>query len=293
MSAEALIAHLKTGHTTVCSCWALTRTDGTVLGFTDHDREITFEGITFAADGGMSAQALDSKNGLAVDNTEALGVLSHVGIKAEDIRAGRYDGAEIVIWQVNWAKIIERRVVFRGSLGEITEGAGAFQAELRGVSEALSQPQGRVFQKPCSAVLGQAGCGFDLATPGYRTEVTLVSSEDARVLRFAPLVDFDLRWFERGKAEVLTGQAAGLVAIIKNDRWLEDGREIELWQGLRLPLEAGDLIRLEAGCDKRAETCRLKFQNLLNYQGFPHVPGEDWLMSYPVSAGVNDGGSLI
>lgn len=289
--AAALLAHLETGHTTVCACWALTRTDGLVLGFTDHDRPISFDGITFAADGGMTAQAFEAKNGLAVDNTEALGVLSHAAIKAEDIRAGRYDGAEIVIWQVNWAAISERRVQFRGTLGEISEGAGAFQAELRGVSEALSQPQGRVFQKPCSAVLGDDACGFDLATPGYRVEVPIVSAQDARVLRFAPLIDYDLRWFERGRLEVLSGAAKGLVGIIKNDRWLDDAREIELWQGLRLAIAPGDLVRLEAGCDKRIETCRLKFQNLMNFQGFPHIPGEDWLMSYPVKAGVNDGGS--
>jgi uncharacterized phage protein (TIGR02218 family) len=52
------------------------------------------------------------------------------------------------------------------------------------------------------------------------------------------------------------------------------------------------MIRLEAGCDKRAETCRLKFDNFLNFRGFPHIPGEDWLSSYPVSAGNNDGGGL-
>ena len=292
MSSQALLAHLKSGHTTVCACWALTRSDGLVLGFTDHDRTLEFEGVRFVADGGMTAQALEAKNGLAVDNTEALGVLSHAAIKADDIRAGRYDGAEIVIWQVNWAELGQRRVIFRGTLGEIVEGAGAFQAELRGGTEALSQPQGRVFQKPCSAVLGDTQCRFNLDTPGFRVEASVVSAKEARVLRFAPLVDYDQRWFERGRLEVLSGAAQGLVGIVKNDRWLDDGREIELWQGLRLAVAPGDLVRLEAGCDKRMETCRLKFQNLLNFQGFPHIPGEDWLMSYPVKSGVNDGGSL-
>ena len=57
-------------------------------------------------------------------------------------------------------------------------------------------------------------------------------------------------------------------------------------------LVAGDLLRLEAGCDKRAETCREKFGNFLNFRGFPHIPGEDWLASYPVRSHRNDGGSL-
>jgi phage terminase large subunit-like protein len=88
------------------------------------------------------------------------------------------------------------------------------------------------------------------------------------------------------------GAAAGLVAVVKNDRLTAGGRVVELWEALRAPLEPGDAVRLEAGCDKRAETCRLKFSNFMNFRGFPHVPGEDWLTAYPVAAGANDGGSL-
>jgi len=290
--ADGLSAHLAGGHTTVCACWLVTRADGLVLGFTDHDRDLSFDGYVFAAESGMSAQALERKNGLAVDNTEALGALSHEAITAQDIRAGRFDGAEVLIWKVNWADVGARRLVFRGSLGEITEGGDAFQAELRGLTEALSQTQGRVYQRRCSAVLGDTGCKFDLATLGYRAEIALNATPDNRVLRFAPLVDFDQRWFERGRAEVLSGAAKGLVAIIKNDLWLDEAREIELWEALRLPLAPGDVIRLDAGCDKRDESCRLKFNNFMNFRGFPHVPGEDWMMSYPAGSDLNDGGKL-
>jgi uncharacterized phage protein (TIGR02218 family) len=69
-------------------------------------------------------------------------------------------------------------------------------------------------------------------------------------------------------------------------------REIELWHSLGAMPAAGDMIRIEAGCDRRSDTCRLKFANLANFRGFPDIPGEDWLMSYPLSAGINDGGSL-
>ena len=45
----ALLDHLKAGVTTVCQCWAVTRSDGTVLGFTDHDLPLVFGGIVGAA----------------------------------------------------------------------------------------------------------------------------------------------------------------------------------------------------------------------------------------------------
>jgi hypothetical protein len=43
---SALAEHIASGTTTLCRCWKLIRKDGTVLGFTDHDRDIAFDGTT-------------------------------------------------------------------------------------------------------------------------------------------------------------------------------------------------------------------------------------------------------
>ncbi|MFN4158500.1 MAG: DUF2163 domain-containing protein [Gemmobacter sp.] len=285
-------AHLEGGITTVCRAWRVRRGDGAVFGFTDHDGDLAFAGVAFRAGTGLSARALQQTTGLSVDNSEALGALSDAGVTEADLMAGRYDGAEVTAWLVNWADVAERVVQFRGTLGEITRAGGAFQAELRGLTEGLNQPQGRVIQRQCAAVLGDAACRFDLSQPGYFADVPADAVEEARLFRFAGLAGFDDRWFERGRLVVLTGAAAGLVGVVKNDRIGATGRVVELWQGFGAPVVAGDLLRLEAGCDKRGETCRLKFGNFLNFRGFPHVPGEDWLTSYPARAGQTSGGSL-
>lgn len=287
----SLQEHLSSGLTTVCRCWAVTRRDGRVFGFTDHDEGLSFGGVDFKADAGLTASALQQVTGLAVDNTEAIGALSDDAVTEADINAGRFDGAEVTAWLVNWRDVALREVQFKGSIGEMKRADGAFHAELRGLSEVLNTPVGRVFQKPCQAVLGDKRCCVDLAAPGYRTEIAVEQVEAGRVFRFAALEGFDDRWFERGRLEVLSGQAQGLVAMIKNDRVVDGARVIELWEELRLPVASGDLVMLEAGCDKRIETCRLKFQNISNFQGFPHIPGEDWLMTYPQDSGANDGGS--
>ena len=106
------------------------------------------------------------------------------------------------------------------------------------------------------------------------------------------LPGFPEGWFDRGRATVIDGPSAGVVSIIKQDKQRASGRQIVLWEELQAAPTAGNLIRLEPGCDKRAETCRAKFNNFVNFQGFPDIPGEDWLTSYPVRDGVNDGGSL-
>lgn len=291
--AEGLFSHLETGITTVCRVWAILRADGVEFGFTDHDRDLTFDGMIFKANSGLTARALQQTTGLSVDNSEAMGALSDMAVTEADLLAGRFDGAELRGWQVNWAKPEERQLQFRGTLGEISRAGGAFQAELRGLTEVLNQPQGRAFQRSCAAVLGDKHCRFDLTQPGYAADVPVEIVEERRVFRFAGLDGFEDRWFEKGRLVVLSGSAKGVIGVVKNDRLKPDGRSVELWQALGPEIAPGDVIRLEAGCDKRADTCRLKFINFMNFRGFPDIPGEDWLTSYPVSSQANTGGSLV
>ncbi|WP_108853336.1 DUF2163 domain-containing protein [Albidovulum aquaemixtae] len=284
--------HLASGATTVARAFAVSRKDGKVFGFTDHDRDIAFDGIAFRADSGLTAKAIQQATGLSVDNSEAFGALRSDAITEEDILAGRYDGAEVTGWLVNWADVSVRVLQFRGTLGEIVRSGGAFNAELRGLAEGLNQPQGQIYHARCSAVLGDGRCRFDLDQPGYSEARPVETAENAHVFGFASFAGYEDRWFEKGRLRVLTGSAAGLIGAIKNDRLVAgDAREVELWQALGIAPAPGDMVRIEAGCDKRAETCRLKFANFDNFRGFPEIPGEDWLMSYPLSAGVNDGGS--
>lgn len=290
---EELFAHLEGGTTTVCHAWEIQRKDGVWFGFTDHDCDLAFGGRIYRANSGLTARALQQTTGLSVDNTEAMGALSDMAVSEADILAGRFDGAGLVGWQVNWAAPQERALTFRGTIGEIARAGGAFQAELRGLTETLNQPQGRAFQRSCAAILGDAKCGFDLSQPGFSAEVALEGVDGNRVFRFSDLSGFGARWFEKGRLTVLSGAAQGVVGIIKNDRVEGEQRMIELWQQIGPQLAAGDMLRLEAGCDKRGETCRLKFGNFLNFRGFPDIPGEDWLTSYPVSSQINSGRSLV
>lgn len=263
-----------------------------VHGFTDHDRGLSFDGIDFRADTGMTARAVQQSTGLSVDNSEVIGALSDPSISEADVQAGLYDRAEVRAWLVNWQAPHERVMQFRGTMGEITRSGGSFRAELRGLAEALNQPRGRVYQSLCPAVLGDSQCQFDLDTPGFVLSGAVLAAEDNRVLRVADPFDFAEKWFSRGTLQVTSGAATGQVAIVKSDRLEGDERRIELWETLRAPISAGDDVRVEAGCDKRPGTCRIKFNNFLNFRGFPNTPGEDWLVSYPQSGGVNDGGSF-
>ncbi|MFC3168975.1 DUF2163 domain-containing protein [Paracoccus fontiphilus] len=266
--------------TTIARAWMVRRADGMVLGFTDHDAVLSFEGIRFRPDHGMSARALVQATGLSVDNSEAEGALSDDAITEMDVLAGRWDGADVKMWEVDWTDLSARRLVFAGSLGEIARSQGAFRTELRGLSEPLNAARGRVFHPRCSARLGDGSCKLALANETFRTEAVLAGIEEERILHFAGFPAYEAGWFERGSLLVLTGGAEALGGTVKNDTALPGGgRKIELWQGLGISPLPGDQIRLTAGCDKRALTCRDKFRNLVNFRGFPHLPSEDWIMA--------------
>lgn len=287
-----LDAHVAQGLTTLCHAWLITRTDGKVFGFTDHDMTLTFDGVSFLADSGLSALALAQGTGLSVDNTEAMGALSATCIREDEIEQGRFDAAEVQAWLVNWANPEERALQFRGHIGEMTRADNGFRAELRGLTEKLNRPLGRVFQKPCTAVLGDGACRFDLNQEGYADTLDVRRVKDAREFSWEGYLGFEADWFTRGRLEVLSGPAAGLWSMIKHDRIVGRTRIVELWEPIRGQVEEGTRVRLVAGCDKRAETCRLKFNNFRNFQGFPDLPSEDWVVSVPRASGANTGGSL-
>jgi uncharacterized phage protein (TIGR02218 family) len=53
----------------------------------------------------------------------------------------------------------------------------------------------------------------------------------------------------------------------------------------------GKSYRLCLGCDKQFTTCKQKFDNVANFRGFPHVPGNDFMLSVASRQGKNDGKS--
>jgi hypothetical protein len=71
----ALQAKLDSGVTTLAQAWKLTRRDGVVAGFTDHDRDLVIDGVTYRAGTGLAASEASSRFDLSVDGGEIAGAL--------------------------------------------------------------------------------------------------------------------------------------------------------------------------------------------------------------------------
>ena len=211
-----LAAHVASGATTLANCWTLTRTDAVVLGFTDHDQTLSFDGTDYVPVTGLDGSDVPQKLGSQVDTAEVLGVLSSDAITEADIEAGLYDGAVVETWRVNWRDVSQRVLLRRATIGEIVREDGQFRAELRSGQQALNTTHGRLYSVYCDAMLGDARCAVAHDHPNF---------------------------------------------------------------GL--------------GCDRALATCRDRFANVANFRGFPHIPGNDFVLRYPRQGDALNGAPLF
>jgi uncharacterized phage protein (TIGR02218 family) len=270
-------AHLASGATTLCWCWRVERHDGAVMGFTDHDKPVTFDGTTYEAASGFTASDIKDSLGLSVDNLEVNGALSSATLTDDDLAAGRYDDARIEIYRVNWSDPSQRVLMRSGSIGEVRRSGTGFTAELRGLAHYLQQPKGRLLQLTCDADLGDARCTIDLSSPTYRGTGTIVTASSSRRFIVTGLDAFDNGFFSRGLFAFTSGASAGLKIEVKSHLKLASAVMIELWADAEGPPAAGDAFAVTAGCDKRIETCKARFANVVNFRGFPSMPGNQFL----------------
>ncbi|HWJ72122.1 MAG TPA: DUF2163 domain-containing protein [Kaistia sp.] len=288
-----LAAHVAGEATTLCQCWRVTLADGTVLGFTDHDRDLGFQGTVFEAASGLSASEATAGEGFSTGGLEVAGALSSERVSDADLARGRFDHARVEVFAVNWQLPDERLLVSAGHIGEVVREDGAFRAEIRGPLAALDAPRGRSFRAACDADLGDARCGVDLTAAAFAASATVVSASDARLLAVSGIDGFAPGWFERGRAIFASGANAGFASAVKAQRVIEGVMTIELWTAAPLAIAAGDVMALTAGCDKRFSTCRDTFANALNFRGFPHMPGNDFSLGYARSGSHNDGSPVV
>lgn len=271
----ALAAHYASGGTSLARLWKVTRTDGQVFGFTDHDDDISFGGVLYRAATAFDGSAIAGKDDMSVENLEVLGVLSDQGIQAEDIEAGRWDGAAVEYLQVNWADTSMGAEVLRvGVIGEIQRKRGQYTAELRGLLQFLQSNIGGIVTPSCDADLGDARCKVDLdGSPGFHVAGTVLSVSSRRLFTVSDLGKPE-GWFDGGEITFATGENAGIRMEVKQH---SSGSPQTIETQLPLPSlpEVGDQFTVVPGCDKTKATCIAKFANVVNFRGFSFVPGPD------------------
>lgn len=274
---SALQAHLDGELTTLAELVKITRTDGVIKAFTTHDADLTIGGVVYMADGSFSAQSLENDASLKDGRCEVSGILDSAIISDADLKAGLYDHARIDVYMCNWADLTQGVLQLRrGWLGEVTLAGGKYVADLRGLNELLQRKVGDTYTPECRYDLGDSRCGVALAGFTFTGSVTAVI--DNATFCDAAMTQGD-GVFNYGKLTWNSGANNGLSMEVQS--WNASTQTFTLWLPMPNAISVGDAYSVTSGCDKRFSTCCNTFSNVLNFGGFPQLPGLGTILQYP------------
>lgn len=267
---KSLTALLVNGVQCFATCWKLTRKDGTIYRFTDHDGALVVDGETYTPVDGVSASAHQKMEGLAAENLEVRGVLSDDTISHDDMRAGLWKGARIQEFVVDW------RYPWGGKFHESyyhildTEYDGErWVGQIEGLLARFKRQVGRTATKDCGWVFGDANCGVNTGALTQSGEVTALAVP--RRAFQSDLTAFSDNWFDFGLLTWTSGLNQGLKSEIRG--YLSTNGQFALQIVTPYNIQVGDTFDVYPGCNHTLTQCREKFDNVIRFGGFPYIPG--------------------
>ncbi|WP_341792945.1 DUF2163 domain-containing protein [Rickettsia endosymbiont of Ceutorhynchus obstrictus] len=268
--------HLSAEVTTIATCWKLTRKDNNkVFAFTDHDQALFVDEIKYDSIAGFTPTNVESNSNMAVDNLDLAGQFHDNKITEIDLLAGKYDFAEVEIFLVNYQSPNTGKIIQKyGILGEVTLNKNLFHAEVRGLTQFLSQTMCETYLPHCRTNLGDQRCKFNLHQENFTVQAIVTEVIDRQTFTSAKLMQQN-DWFTYGYISWQTGKNIGLQMEVKsfiNSR-------ITLVLPMPFVINVGDEFTIVAGCDKSSKTCIEKFNNIINFRGESDLPGIDRLSS--------------
>jgi uncharacterized phage protein (TIGR02218 family) len=280
-----LLTHYTGDTLTLATAIRITRTDGEVFGFTSHDVSAAIDAVEYDAAQGFDASEIVSSAGFAVDNLEIRTLDDGSLFTRPDVLGGRWNNAAFLIFRYNWANLANGvEYLMSGIFGELHLQDGLVIVELRSLKQYLQQAVGNVTTKTCRARFadfptpnGKNLCRLNPASHTVSGTVTAVTNRAefaASAVANANTVD----WYGEGVVTWTSGANDGLQQKVREH---ETGGAFTLSLPMPADIEIGDTFDIIAGCRKRLEDCRDKFNNVLNFQGEPHLPGLDRLTAAP------------
>lgn len=258
--------------TRVALCWRIERRDGVTIGLTAHDRDLTIDGLPYRAAPGMTPSAIQRAGALDEQGMEARGPLSHAAISEADLIVGRWDGAAVGVFAVDWRNPARRVPLGEGRIGDVSVQDGAFTAELSGGGGALDAPVSERTSPDCRAELGDARCQVPMAGRRCHARIVAQDGETLTLDRAEPVAN----GYAHGRLRWIGGALSGIDAEIAGS-----AEAAIMLRAAPARDVVGALVEIAQGCDGRFATCRDRFGNAANFRGEPHLPGIDLLTRYP------------
>ena len=275
----ALATHVTQGTTTLAHLLKITRVapDSQVFAFTSADADVTISSVDYRSAPGIDISSIELTAGLAVDNLELSTLDDGTTFTRPDVLGGLWRNAAFIIGRYNVASPSDGvEWLMAGTLGEIKYLRDHLVIELRGLQQYLQQPIGDVTSPTCRARLGDARCTVALGP--LTVSSTVITTVDNQNFT-GNILGYATDYFAEGLLTWTSGLNTGLSQKVKTHTI---GGILELSLPMFQTIAATDAFTITPGCRKRlAEDCFTKFNNVLNFQGEPHLPGQDTLTQFP------------
>lgn len=162
--------------------------------------------------------------------------------------------------------------------------------------QALNQPTGNLYTKTCRVDLFSAACGLVVGSdPDFLRNTHVAGVHNRRLLWVTDsnILALAASYYTGGLITWTSGNNVNAQIEVQMHTLLEDDSAayLSLWESMPYDIAIGDQFSIRVGCDKTIATCKAKFDNVVNFRGFPRMPGQDALVTYPGSQDVFDGGS--
>ena len=277
---RAVPTHIQTqldaGITTLCHVMKVVRSDAVEYNFTDLDRDIAYDGDTYSYLESFNKSNIASSSDFKVDTVDLEGVLSSAGFQAGDLRAGVFDGADVYVTLVDYTAPASGGVkLFRGIIGQVTVRDHEYRVEVRSLMHRLNQNTLRYYTPLCQVDFGSTECGQVRATYTYAVKVSGVDTEREEITiteQTGTITELDTEeTLSDGYIYWTSGQNTGTWSEVKD--YDISTRSASLLLPAGYPIAVDDEFNLIQGCDKTIATCIATYDNAVNFQGFPDLPG--------------------
>lgn len=284
----ALTTHLSQASTTMATYVHVVRTDGTIYAWTTHDRDQTIDGVVFLTAQGVQMTAVHLTDDM---RTSTIDVSVFLGASTEaEIAAGVWDNAEIVLFEANWQALpavlfdTDCVILLSGVVGAIRRQDNTMLAEVRDLTQVLNTRIGRTYSYTCpwrharwngTTYVADAECGVSLA--GHIHDGSVTAVDDARQSFYDTASTQVDGYYNFGLLTFTSGLNAGLTFEVA--AWNADF--FILARQVPHPISVGNTYRAVRGDDRQWQTCRTTYSNLVNFGGFPYMPGQDRVFGIP------------
>jgi len=280
---QSLVDAMNSGSTTLANCWNITKRDGTILKITDLDSDIIIGPDVYKSAPGVTPTRIEESFEFRPGNLELNLLIDGVIVTKSDIISGIYDRAKIEMFVVdynNLPSLLTRTNVIwmkTGWIGNVRIKGNVAKVEFRGLEQAFKTQIIEATSRLCRANLGDAKCTKDLTS--FTWTGTIVSQSGKNIiLSFSSGTNV----LAQGYIELVSGPVPGA----RFDILSNVDKTVTLFSDPVITGLVGANIKAVAGCDKSIVTCKNVFNNVLNFQGEPHVPTRDsWVAGKKATAG--------